>query len=57
MTKEYIEVFSLGKTAIIDDFKQLILYSKGKPKKTKYFNQDKGQKLMLNSFLQGIIKT
>tara|TARA_Y100000766_G_scaffold282604_1_gene296282 strand:- start:794 stop:2932 length:2139 start_codon:yes stop_codon:yes gene_type:complete len=57
LTKEYIEVFSLGKTAIIDDFKQLILYSKGKPKKTKYFNQDKGQKLMLNSFLQGIIKT
>ena len=45
MAKEYVEVFSAGQSAILNDFKELKIYGKGKPKKTKILNQNKGQKV------------
>jgi len=56
LTKEYIEVFSAGFSAIIDDFKVLKLYGKGKPNKTKLINQNKGQKEMVDAFVNGLLK-
>ncbi|PWK18013.1 bi-domain-containing oxidoreductase [Xanthomarina spongicola] len=56
LTKEYIEVFSAGFSAVIDDFKVLKLYGKGKPNKTKLINQNKGQKEMVEAFVNGLLK-
>lgn len=55
MTKEYVEVFSSGLSATLTDFKELKIYGKGKPKKDKLFNQNKGQKEMVNAFLNGLL--
>ena len=56
MTKEYVEVFSAGQSAILNDFKELKIYGKGKPKKTKILNQNKGQKEMVEAFVNGLLK-
>lgn len=56
LPKEYIEVFSSGTTAIINDFKELKIYGKGKPFKKKIFNQNKGQKEMVEGFMKSILK-
>lgn len=55
MTKEYIEVFSAGMSATLNDFKELKIYGKGKPKKTKILNQNKGQKEMVTAFVNGLL--
>ncbi|MDD7886244.1 bi-domain-containing oxidoreductase [Flavivirga sp. 57AJ16] len=55
MTKEYIEVFSGGTSVTLNDFKALKIYGKGKPKKFKLFNQNKGQKKMLTEFFNSLI--
>lgn len=55
MTKEYIEVFSSGLSATLIDFKELRIYSKGKLKKEKLFNQNKGQKEMVSSFFNKLL--
>jgi predicted dehydrogenase/threonine dehydrogenase-like Zn-dependent dehydrogenase len=55
MTKEYIEVFSAGMSATLDDFKKLTIFGKGKPKKDKLFNQNKGQKEMVAAFVNGLL--
>ncbi|MGS2725187.1 bi-domain-containing oxidoreductase [Psychroserpens sp. BH13MA-6] len=56
MTKEYVEVFSAGLSATLNDFKELRIYGKGKPKKKKLFNQNKGQKEMVTAFVDGLLK-
>ncbi|MDA7625453.1 Gfo/Idh/MocA family oxidoreductase [bacterium] len=55
LAKEYVEVFASGTTAILNDFKELRIYGKGKPSKTKLVNQNKGQKEMVEGFIKGII--
>ncbi|MEC9303049.1 MAG: bi-domain-containing oxidoreductase [Bacteroidota bacterium] len=55
LAKEYIEVFASGTTAILNDFKELRIYGKGNPYKKKLFNQNKGQKEMVECFVNGII--
>ena len=55
MPKEYIEVFSAGVSASLIDFKELRIYGKGSPKKIKLFNQNKGQKEMVSSFINGLL--
>ena len=35
MTKEYVEVFSAGQSAILNDFKELKIYGKGNLRKQK----------------------
>lgn len=56
LPKEYIEIYSSGTTAIINDFKELKIYGKGKPFRKKFLNQDKGQKEMVEAFLNGLLK-
>ena len=55
MEKEYVEVFGGGRSAVIQDFKQAILFS-GDLDKTekKLAAQDKGQKAMLQRWLKGL---
>lgn len=54
MPKEYIEVYSSGMVGIINDFKMMEIYSKGKPRRKKSFVQDKGQKYMVQAFIERI---
>jgi len=54
ITKEYIEVYSSGITGIIRDFKELEIYSIGKPRRKKTLTQDKGQAGMVRAFLKVI---
>ncbi|MGB0933360.1 MAG: bi-domain-containing oxidoreductase [Lishizhenia sp.] len=56
LTKEYIEIYSSGSTAIIEDFKQLKIYGKGKPTKKKLMNQNKGQKEMVQAYFDNLLK-
>ena len=53
MPKEYFEVFSAGASAVIDDFKETRIYSKG-VSKFKTRTQDKGQNIMMESFFNQI---
>lgn len=55
LSKEYIEVFSGGTTCIINDFKELKIYTKGKIIKKKLFNQNKGQKEMVELYLNNLL--
>lgn len=54
LAKEYVEVYSSGVTAILNDFKSLQVYGKEKPAKSKLLNQNKGQKIMVEKFLNSI---
>lgn len=54
MAKEYVEINSSGSTAVINDFKELTIYGKGKPSKKKLLNQNKGQKEMVEAFISSI---
>ncbi len=54
MHKEYIEVYSAGASATIDDFNETIIYTSGKPAKFNTPTQDKGQKSMIDSFFKCI---
>jgi predicted dehydrogenase len=56
LAKERIEVFAHGASAIIDDFKELVVYSGGKKKKKKLISQDKGQKEEVKQFVEAIIE-
>ncbi len=55
MAKEYIEVFGGGRSAEIDDFKEITLYSgDSTAKRSKLGVQDKGQKHMIAAWLDGL---
>lgn len=54
MAKEYIEVFSAGKSAIIDDFKSMTLFDATKQETIKLKHQDKGQHAMINHFINSL---
>lgn len=56
LPKEYLEVFSSGNTAVLSDFKELKIYGIGKPIKKKLFNQNKGQKEMVEAFINDLLK-
>ena len=55
MEKEHVEVFGGGRSAVIHDFKQAVLYSGDLDKAHKKLQaQDKGQKDMLKKWLRGL---
>jgi predicted dehydrogenase/threonine dehydrogenase-like Zn-dependent dehydrogenase len=54
LTKEYFEVYSSGQTAIINDYKKLIIFGNKKPKVFNLRRQDKGQKNMLLNYFQSL---
>ncbi len=57
LPKEYVEIFSAGTTAILNDFKELKIFGKRKTFKKKLLNQNKGQKQMMEAFFNGLLKT
>ena len=54
MPKEYIEVFYNGSSGVINNFKELRMFGKTRQKK-KLLNLDKGQKPMVEQFLQSLL--
>jgi predicted dehydrogenase/threonine dehydrogenase-like Zn-dependent dehydrogenase len=54
--KERVEVLGGGKMAIIDDFSQVTVASKGKVKTDKRWAQDKGHRAELEAFVTALVK-
>ncbi|MDP6566035.1 MAG: bi-domain-containing oxidoreductase [Alphaproteobacteria bacterium] len=55
MPKEYVEVFGAGRSAVIIDFKELLLYEGDrKSSRKKLLTQDKGQRAMLAAWLKSL---
>jgi polar amino acid transport system substrate-binding protein len=50
--KEYIEVYQSGLTGILRDFKALEIHGR-QSRRSRHFNQDKGQQTMVRRFLEG----
>jgi len=55
LPKERIEMFGNGCTAVLEDFKSLSIYANGRKKEKKLINQDKGQKVQVQSFVNAIL--
>ena len=53
MPKEYFEVHAAGMSALLNDFKECIIYGK-KAEKHKLATQDKGQKKMVEEYFAGL---
>jgi predicted dehydrogenase/threonine dehydrogenase-like Zn-dependent dehydrogenase len=56
LPKERIEIFSMGRTAVIDDFKRLDLYAGGRRSVKRLLGQDKGQKHEVAAFIDSVLK-
>jgi len=56
LAKEYVEIYSHGVTAILNDFRELKIYGKGRPYRKKLMSQDKGQKNEVRGFIDSILK-
>jgi predicted dehydrogenase len=54
LPKERVEIFANGSTAVLNDFKSLSIYSRGKVNKNKLMGQDKGQKEEVRRFIDAI---
>lgn len=54
MPKEYIEVFGNGVSMSMTDFRELVIYSNSKAKKTKSANQDKGFLAEFKAFKESV---
>ena len=55
LPKERIEVFCHGAAAVVDDFRELTIYAKGKKNRKKMLYQDKGQKEEVKQFVNAIL--
>ncbi|MCK4306494.1 MAG: Gfo/Idh/MocA family oxidoreductase, partial [Candidatus Eisenbacteria sp.] len=55
LPKERVEIYTNGCTAVLDDFKKLAVYAKGKKKERKLLSQDKGQKAEVRQFIEAIL--
>ncbi len=56
MPKEYVEIYSHGTTGVLNDYREALVYSRGKPKKRKLMTQDKGQKEEVRLFIESVLK-
>ncbi|CAB1064759.1 Sorbitol dehydrogenase (EC [Olavius sp. associated proteobacterium Delta 1] len=54
LSKERVEVYAHGCTAVIDDFKSMTLHSGGKKTNKKLMSQDKGQKNEIRVFIDAV---
>ena len=54
LAKEYVEIYGHGVTAILHDFKKLVVYGHGRPFKKSLWTQDKGQKTEVKAFLDAV---
>ena len=49
--KEYVEAYATGRTAMLTDYKSLVIHGGRKPVKKSLLNQDKGQARMIEAFI------
>ncbi len=56
LAKERIEIFAHGCTAVIDDFKNMVIYAGGRKKEKHLLSQDKGQKSEVGLFIEAIVE-
>jgi predicted dehydrogenase len=56
LPKEYLEIYQGGQAAVIRDFRELSLFAGGRETKTRLTSQDKGQKTMVQTFLDNLRK-
>jgi predicted dehydrogenase len=56
LPKERVEIFAHGCTAVLDDFKELVIFAGGKKKRKKLISQDKGQKEEVRAFIDAVIE-
>jgi predicted dehydrogenase len=56
LPKEYVEIYSHGVTAILNDFRELKVYGIGRPYRKKLMSQEKGQKNEVRGFIDSILK-
>jgi polar amino acid transport system substrate-binding protein len=54
LAKERVEIYSLGRTAVINDFKEVAIYAGGKRSVKKLLSRDKGQKHEVDTFIRSI---
>lgn len=54
LPKEYVEVYQSGLTGIIRDFKEMEIFGKGRRKRKKLLNQNKGQACMMRTFIDRV---
>jgi polar amino acid transport system substrate-binding protein len=57
LPKERVEAHCNGVSAVLDDFKILSLYARGKKKEKKLLSQDKGQKSEVERFIKSVLET
>ena len=55
LSKELVEIYANGCTAVLNDFKALSIYAHGKKRKKKLLSQDKGQKTEVRQFIGAIL--
>ncbi|WP_289021519.1 bi-domain-containing oxidoreductase [Desulfobacter postgatei] len=55
LSKEHVEVYGHGSTAVLDDYKKVAVYGSGKPVVKKLSVQDKGQKLCVKNFIDSVL--
>jgi len=56
LPKERVEIYTNGCTAVLNDFKEALIYSAGRSRKKKLMVQDKGQKEEVKAFVESILK-
>jgi polar amino acid transport system substrate-binding protein len=56
LPKERVEVFCRGGAAVLDDFRVLSMFVKGKKKEKRLLSQDKGQRNEVKAFLAAILE-
>ena len=54
-SKERIEIYANGCTAILDDFRELTMYPRGRKKSKKLMSQDKGQRVEVSAFIDAVL--
>jgi predicted dehydrogenase/threonine dehydrogenase-like Zn-dependent dehydrogenase len=54
LAKENIQVFGGGRAAIIDDFRAIEMWAKGRSKRKTWSQQDKGQKAEIDSWVESL---
>lgn len=54
LPKEYIEVHQSGRSVVIDDFRRLVTYGSSGSKIHRFGGQDKGQRSMIKSWIEGL---
>ena len=54
LEKEYVEVYQTGQTAVLRDFRELVIHGGRKPFRKKLLTQDKGQSAMVRAFVDRV---